>query len=56
MIATDMPGLADLIVPRQTGLLVPPKAPDQLAAALAQLFGDDLLARRINASARQAAA
>ncbi len=55
MIATDMPGLADLIVPEQTGLLVPPEAPQALAAALARLFSDDALCARMSACARQAA-
>src|SRR5207245_1931505 len=46
MIATDMPGLADLIQPEVTGLLVPPESPDALAAAIQRLFADDALVAR----------
>jgi teichuronic acid biosynthesis glycosyltransferase TuaC len=54
MIATDMPGLSDLIVPEKTGLLVPPEAPDQLAAALQRLFSDDAIVARMSANAAHA--
>ncbi len=53
MIATDMPGLADLVQPEKTGLLVPPESPDALAAALQRLFADDALVRTMSANARQ---
>ncbi|MSQ96224.1 MAG: glycosyltransferase family 1 protein [Gemmataceae bacterium] len=53
MIATDMPGLADLIHPEATGLLVPPESPEKLAAALGRLFADDHLVRRMSRSARE---
>lgn len=53
MIASDMPGLADLIQPDVTGLLVPPEAPDQLAAAVGRLFSDDALVRNMSQTARQ---
>jgi glycosyltransferase involved in cell wall biosynthesis len=53
MLATDMPGLADLVRPEHTGLLVPPQAPEMLAAALGRLFADDELVRRMSARARQ---
>lgn len=53
MLATDMPGLADLVRPEQTGLLVPPEAPEVLAAALGRLFADDALVQRMSAKARQ---
>jgi glycosyltransferase involved in cell wall biosynthesis len=52
-LATDMPGLADLVRPEQTGLLVPPQSPEQLAAALTRLFTDDELVRRMSVKARQ---
>jgi glycosyltransferase involved in cell wall biosynthesis len=51
MLATDMPGLADLVQPEQTGLLVPPEKPEPLAAALLRLFTDDDLVRRMRAKA-----
>jgi glycosyltransferase involved in cell wall biosynthesis len=53
MIATDLPGLADLIEPEETGLLVPPESPPLLAGALRQLFGDDDLVSRMSRAARQ---
>ncbi len=53
MLATDMPGLADLVRPEETGLLVPPQAPEALAAALGRLFAGDELIRRMSAKARQ---
>ena len=53
MIATDMPGLADLIQPEITGLLVPPESPEHLAAALQRLLGDDALVARMKTAARQ---
>ena len=53
MIATDMPGLADLIQPETTGLLVPPESPEPLAAAMQRLFADDALVARMSAAGRQ---
>ncbi|HZZ44653.1 MAG TPA: glycosyltransferase family 4 protein [Tepidisphaeraceae bacterium] len=40
IIASNLPGLADLVHPHQTGLLVPPESPPALAAAI-QLFLDN---------------
>jgi glycosyltransferase involved in cell wall biosynthesis len=54
MIATDVPALADLVMPNKTGLLVPPESPDALAAALVRLFGDDALVLRMGQAGRQA--
>ncbi len=53
MIATDLPGLADLVTPNKTGLIVPVESPDALAAALVRLFADDALVRCMGSSARQ---
>jgi glycogen(starch) synthase len=53
MVATDMPGLADLVQPEKTGLLVPPESPDALADAMRRLFADDTLGRSMSANARQ---
>ena len=47
IIATEMPGLADLIEPEKTGLLVRPESPDHLASAMQRLFADDWLVQRI---------
>src|SRR5260370_6416549 len=33
-------GIPEMIVPEQTGLLVPPRAPERLAPALARLIAD----------------
>lgn len=41
VVATDVGGNRELIVPEQTGLLVPPRAADELAEALARVLGDE---------------
>ena len=53
MLATDLPGLADLVQPERTGLLVGPESPNQLADALVRLFNDDALVGRMGQTARQ---
>ena len=53
MIATDLPGLADLIQPETTGLLVPPEDPEPLALTMQRLFEDDALVARMSHTARQ---
>lgn len=53
MIATDLPGLADLIQQERTGLLVPPESPNELAAALVRLFAEDALVQHMSQTARQ---
>lgn len=53
MIATDLPGLADLIQPEITGLIVPQESPEKLADAMQRLFADDALVSRMSAAARQ---
>jgi glycosyltransferase involved in cell wall biosynthesis len=47
MIASDMPGLSDLIQPDRTGILVPPESPELLAQAMQRLFADDALVARM---------
>lgn len=42
-----MSGIPELIVDGVTGLLVAPRAPDALAAALTRLIDDPLLRRRL---------
>jgi glycosyltransferase involved in cell wall biosynthesis len=44
VIASQLPGLADLIQPGQTGLLVPPESPQALAEAIGQMVLDPLRA------------
>ena len=36
IIATDIPGTKELIVDRQTGILVKPKSPEELARAISE--------------------
>jgi glycosyltransferase involved in cell wall biosynthesis len=40
IVASDVPGCRELVRPGETGLLVPPRNVDQLAAAIAALAGD----------------
>jgi glycosyltransferase involved in cell wall biosynthesis len=46
-------GIPEMIVPEETGLLVSPGKPDQLAAALARLLGDEVLRARLGRNGRQ---
>lgn len=55
MIATDLPGLADLIQPESTGLIVRPESPAPLAEAMRRLFVDDALVQGMSAAARKVA-
>jgi glycosyltransferase involved in cell wall biosynthesis len=54
-VATDLPGIAELVVDGETGLLVPPGAPRELAAALASLAADPGLRRDMGAAGRRLA-
>ena len=45
VVASDVGGVAEAIVPQETGLLVPPQNPEALALALARLLGDRELRR-----------
>lgn len=56
VVATRVPGPADLIDDGVTGILVPPHDPPSLATALRQLLEDDNLRRRIGDAGRSAAA
>jgi glycosyltransferase involved in cell wall biosynthesis len=49
VIATATGGTPELVVDRQTGLLIEPRRPDQLAAAIGTLIEDPTLADRIAA-------
>jgi glycosyltransferase involved in cell wall biosynthesis len=44
---------AGIVLPDETGLLVPRRSPDSLAAALAQLLGDAAARRRLGETARR---
>lgn len=52
VIATAVGGSPELIEDGKRGLLVPPKAPERIAAALETLLGDEALRRRLGEQAR----
>jgi glycosyltransferase involved in cell wall biosynthesis len=47
VIATDVGGIRELVAPRETGLLIAPRAPGALAAAVDELRCDRALAREL---------
>jgi glycosyltransferase involved in cell wall biosynthesis len=47
VVATNLAGIAELIVPGETGLLVPPEAPENLSGALLRLMRDPTLRLRL---------
>jgi glycosyltransferase involved in cell wall biosynthesis len=47
VVATNLPGIAELVVPGETGLLVPPEAPENLSGALLRLMRDPILRLRL---------
>jgi glycosyltransferase involved in cell wall biosynthesis len=53
IVATDVPGCREIVIPRQTGLLVPPRDPKALAEAIAHLLGDRDLSARLGANGRR---
>ena len=55
VVATDVGGLTDAVVDGETGLLVPPRDPQALRAALERLLADAELRRRLGAAARERA-
>jgi glycosyltransferase involved in cell wall biosynthesis len=52
LVATDVAGCREVVLDGDTGLLVPPRDPDALAAAVGRLLDDPELARRLGESAR----
>jgi glycosyltransferase involved in cell wall biosynthesis len=52
VVASDVGGLAELVVDRETGILVPPGDVSALAAALGRLIDDRELRRRLGAAGR----
>lgn len=52
VVATAVEGAEDLVVPGETGWLVPPKAPDQLAEALLEAVDDPESSRRMGRAGR----
>jgi glycosyltransferase involved in cell wall biosynthesis len=55
VVATGVGGLRDLVVDGETGLVVPPRDPAALRAALERLLGDPELRRRLGAAGRERA-
>jgi glycosyltransferase involved in cell wall biosynthesis len=53
VVATAVGGLRDLVVDGETGLLVPPRDPAALRAALERLLADGELRRRLGAAGRE---
>lgn len=52
MVCTDAGGTAEAIIPGETGLVVPPKDPEALAAALLELLNDPARTERFGEAAR----
>ncbi len=55
LIAADGPGLRDITLPGETGILVPPRDAEALADAIGQLANDAELRARLGAGARRLA-
>ncbi len=55
VVASDVGGLRDLVVDGETGILVPPRDPGALRAALESLLQDADLRRRLGSAARERA-
>lgn len=47
VVATNLAGIAELVLPGETGLLVPPAAPENLSGALLRLMRDPALRERL---------
>lgn len=55
VIATRVEGVEELVIPGETGLIVPPKAPADLSQAIAQVAADPELRRRFGAAGQRRA-
>jgi glycosyltransferase involved in cell wall biosynthesis len=53
LVASAVGGLAEVVVPGETGLLVPPEDPRALAGALAAVLRDAGMARTMGAAGRK---
>ncbi len=53
LIATDIPGCRDVVIPGETGLIVPPRDPHALAQAILRLAEDGALRARLGKAARE---
>ena len=52
-VATDVGGCRELVVEGETGILVPPRAPEAVASAVVRVLRDVALSRRLAAAARR---
>jgi glycosyltransferase involved in cell wall biosynthesis len=53
VVASDVPGVREILVGDECGLLVPPGRPAEMARAIERLLGDAEFARRLGAKARK---
>lgn len=53
VVTTSLSGIPELVVDEETGLLVPPESPPQLAAAIRRLLAEPALRERLVAAARE---
>jgi starch synthase len=53
VVATAAGGAEEVVVPGETGLLVPPRAPQALAAALEELLAQPARARALGAAGQE---
>jgi glycosyltransferase involved in cell wall biosynthesis len=53
VVASDVPGVREILATGECGLLVPPDQPAEMARAIERILGDAELARRMGANARQ---
>lgn len=53
VVGGDVGGIPEMVLHEQTGLLVPPKSPDRLAAALTRLLDDPALRARLGRAGRE---
>jgi glycosyltransferase involved in cell wall biosynthesis len=52
VVATAVSGALDVIQPGENGLLVPPRNPSEMAAAILRLLADPAMAERLGRAAR----
>lgn len=55
VLATDIRGAREEVVPELTGVLVPTRAPEKLASAIARFLGDPDWGKRLGQAGRQRA-
>ena len=53
VVSTDCDGVVDIVVEGETGLYVPPRAPEKLASALLRLIDDPALRKRFGLAGRK---